>query len=158
MGRSRGTGRMYVSGWFMLMHDRNQYDIVKQLSSDEKFCCCSVTQSCPTLCDPMNYSMPGFPVLHFLPEFAQTHVHWISDGFQPSHSLSPPSPPAFSLSQQQGLFQWVSFLYQVAKVLELQLQHQSCQTNPFRVDFLQDWIDGNFKYDGQDKTDWKVKL
>ena len=55
--------------------------------------CCSVTQLCPTLCNPMNCSMPGFPVLHYLPEFAQTHVHWVGDAIQPSHPLSPPCPP-----------------------------------------------------------------
>ena len=65
----------------------------------------SVAQVCPTLCHPMDYSTPGFPVLHHLLEFAQTHVHGVSDAIQPSHPLSSPSPPAFSLSQQQGLFQ-----------------------------------------------------
>ena len=70
--------------------------------------CCSFTQSCLTLCHPMDCSTRGFPVLHYLLEFAQTHVHWISDAIQPSHSLSSPSPPAFNLSQHQGLFQWVS--------------------------------------------------
>ena len=84
--------------------------------------CCSVTKSCPTLCDPMNCSMPGFPVLHHFPEFAQTHVHWVGDAIHPSYPLSPPSPPAISLSQHQGLFQWVTSTCQVAKVLELQLQ------------------------------------
>ena len=67
--------------------------------------CCSVAQSCPTLCDPMGCPMPGFPVLHHLLEFVQTHVHQVSDAIQPSHPLSSPSPPAFSLSQHQGLFQ-----------------------------------------------------
>ena len=79
--------------------------------------CCSVAQLCLTLCYPMNCSMPGFPVLHHLPELAQTPVHWVGDAIQPSHPLSSPSPPAFSLSQNQGLFQWVSSSYQVAKVL-----------------------------------------
>ena len=65
--------------------------------------CCSVTLSCLTLCDPMEYSTPGFPVLHHLPEFAQTHVHRIGDAIQPSHPLSPPSP-ALSLSPHHGLF------------------------------------------------------
>ena len=74
------------------------------------------------LCDPMDVSMPGFPVLHYLPEFAQTHVHWVDDAIQPSHPLPPPSPFAFNHSQHQGLFQWVSSLHQVAKVQELQLQ------------------------------------
>ena len=69
--------------------------------------CCSVTQSYPTLSDPVNRSAPGFPVLHHLLEFAQTHVHWVSDAIQPSHPLLSPSP-AFNLSQHQGLFQWVS--------------------------------------------------
>ena len=96
--------------------------------------CCSVAQLCPTLCDPTNCSTPGFPVLHHLPEFAQTHIHWVSDAIQPSHPLSPPSPPAFSLSQHQGLLQWVCSLHQVAKVLGLQLQHRSFQWI-FRVDF-----------------------
>ena len=67
--------------------------------------CCSVTLSCPTLCDPMDYSAPGFPVLHHLLELAQTHVHRVSDAIQPSHPLFPPFPPAFDLSQHQGLFQ-----------------------------------------------------
>ena len=86
-----------------------------------------------SLCEPMDCSMPGFPVLHYLPEFAQTHVHWVGDAVQPSHHLSSPSPPAFNLSQNQGLFQWVSSSHQLAKVLELQLQHQSFQWI-FRVD------------------------
>ena len=68
----------------------------------------SVAQSCPTLCDPMNCSTSGLPVHHQLPEFTQTHVHWVGDAIQPSHPLSSPSPPAFSLSHHQGLFQWVS--------------------------------------------------
>ena len=68
----------------------------------------SVTQSCPTLCDPMNHSMPGLPVHHKLPEFTQTHVHWVDDAIQPSHPLSSPSPPAPNPSQHQGLFKWVN--------------------------------------------------
>ena len=95
----------------------------------------SVTQSCPTLCDPMNCSMPGLPVHHQLPEFTQTHVHRVGDAIQPSHPLSSPSPPTFNLSQHQGLFQWVNSSHQVAKVLEFQLQHQSFQWI-FRTDFL----------------------
>ena len=88
---------------------------------------CSVTQSCQTLCDPMDYSMPGFPVLPHLQEFAQTHVHSIGNTNQPSHPLSPPSPPALNLSQNQSLFQRVSSSHEVAKVLEFWLQHQSFQ-------------------------------
>ena len=65
----------------------------------------SIAQSCPTLCDPMDCSMPGFPVHHQLPELTQTHVHQVGDAIQPSYPLSFPSPPAFNLSQRQGLFQ-----------------------------------------------------
>ena len=68
-------------------------------------CCCSVTQSCPTLCDPIDCSTPGLPVPYHLPEFAQVHVHCISDAVQPSHPLMPSSPSALNLSQHQGLFQ-----------------------------------------------------
>ena len=71
-------------------------------------CCCSATQSCLTFCHPMDCSIPDFPVLHYLLEFAETHVHSIGDAIQTSHPLSPPSPPSLSLSQHQGLFQWVS--------------------------------------------------
>ena len=77
----------------------------------------SVAQSCPTLCDPMNHSTPGLPVHHQLLEFTQTHVHWVSDAFQPSHPLSSPSSPAPNPSQHQGLFQWVNYSHEVAKVL-----------------------------------------
>ena len=72
------------------------------------YCCCSVTQSCPTLCNPKDCSTPGSPVLHYLLEFAQTHVHWVSDAIQASHPLLLLSPPALNLSQHQGLFQGVS--------------------------------------------------
>ena len=77
----------------------------------------SVTQLYPTLCDPMDCSTPGFPLHHQLPEFAQTPVHRVGDALKPSHLLSSPSPPAFNLPQHQRLFQWVSYSYQVAKVL-----------------------------------------
>ena len=101
----------------------------------------SVAQSCPTLCNPMNRSMPGLPVHHQLPESTQTHVYRVSDAIQPSHPLSSPSPPALNLSQHQGLFQWVSSLHQVAKVLKFQLQYQSFQWTP-RADF-QDGLVGS---------------
>ena len=98
---------------------------------------CSVALSCLTLCDPMDCSTPGFPVHHRLLELAQAHVHWISDAIQPSHPLLSSSPPAFSLSQHQGLFQWVRSLHQLGKLLELQLQ--SFQ-GIFRIEFLLDWL------------------
>ena len=85
----------------------------------------SVSQSYPTLCDPMNCSMPDFTVHHQLPKFAQTHVHRVGNAIQPSHPLLSSSPHALNLSQHQGLFQWVSSSHQVAKILEF--QHQSFQ-------------------------------
>ena len=102
--------------------------------------CCSVTKSSLTLWDPMDRSTPGLPVHHQLLELARTHVHWVSDAIQPSHPLSFPSSPTFNLPQHQGLFQGVSSSQQVAKILELQLQHQSLQwifrTDSFRIDWL----------------------
>ena len=101
---------------------------------------CSVAQSCLTLYNPVDCSMPGLPVPHHLLKFAQVHTHCISDVIQPSHLLIP-SSPALRLSQHQWLFQWVSCSYQMTKILELQLQHQSIQW-VFRVDFLKiDWFD-----------------
>ena len=91
-----------------------------------------------TLCNLMNCSTAGFPFLDYLPEFAQTHIHWVNDSIQPSHPLSPPSPPTLNFSQHQGLFQWVGSSHQVVKVLELQLQYQPFQWM-FRVYFLYDW-------------------
>ena len=88
-----------------------------------------------TLWDRMDCSTPGLSVHHHLPEFTQTHIHWVSDDIQPSHPLSSPSPPALNPSQHQGLLQWVSSSHQVAKVLELQLQHQSFQWI-FRTDLI----------------------
>ena len=101
--------------------------------------CCSVPKSCLDLCDPMDCSPPGFPVLCCLLELAQTPVHWVGDAIQPSYPLSPPSPLAFNLSQHQGPFQWICSSHQVAKVLELQLQHQSFRWI-FRVGFIEDWL------------------
>ena len=104
-------------------------------------CCCSVAKLHLTLCDPMDCSTPGFPVLQYLSEFAQIYVHWVSGVIQLSHPLLHPSPPAFNLFQHQGLFQWVSSLHQVAKVLELQLQHQSFQWILGLISFRIDWFD-----------------
>ena len=101
----------------------------------------SVAQLCLTLCVPMNRSTPGLPVHHQLQESTQTHVHRVSDALQLSHPLSSPSPPALNLSQDQGLFKWVSSPHEVAKVLEFQLQHQSFQWIP-RTDLL------NLKFKG----------
>ena len=100
----------------------------------------SVSQLCPTLCDPMDCSMPGFLVHYQLPEPAQTHVHQVSDVIQLSHPLSSPSPPAFNLSQHQGLFQGVSSLHQVAKYwsfsLSIRLHNVYSGVISFRIDRL----------------------
>ena len=94
----------------------------------------SVAQSCPTLCDPMDCSTPGFPVHCQLLEFTQTHVHWVGDAIQPSHPLSSPSSVAFNLAQHQGLFQWVSSSHQVDKVLRVSASASVLPVN------IQDWF------------------
>ena len=101
----------------------------------------SVAQSRPPLLNPMDHSTPGLLVHHQLLEFTQTHLYWVGNAIQPS-PLSSPSPPAFNLSQHQGLFKWVSSLHQVTKVLEFQLQHQSFQWI-FRTDLLWDGLVGS---------------
>ena len=101
----------------------------------------SVAQPCPTLCDPMDCSMPGLPVHHQLPEFTQTHVHWVGDVIQLSYPLSSPSPPTFNIFQHQGLFKWVSSSHKMAKILEFQLQHQSSNEHPGLISFTMDWLD-----------------
>ena len=118
----------------ILFHSANSVIISVQFSS--------VTQSCLTLCDPMNRSTPGLPVHHQLPESTQTHVHQVGDAIQPSQITLSPSPPALNLSQHQGLFKWVSSLHQVAKVFQFQLQHQSFQWT-LRTDLLQNGLVGS---------------
>ena len=89
----------------------------------------------------MDCSTPGLPIHHQLLEFTHTHVHWVGDAIQPSHPLLSPSPPAFNLSQHQGLFKWVSSSHQVAKVLEFQFQHQSFHEYSGLISFRIDWLD-----------------
>ena len=95
----------------------------------------SVTQSCLTLCNPINCSTPGLPVQYQLLEFTEIHVHWVDDAIQQSHPLLSPSHPTLNLSQHKGLCKWISSSHQVAKVLEYQLQHQSSLWIP-RTDLL----------------------
>jgi len=101
------------------------------------FICCSVSKSCPTLCETMNCSMPGFPALYYLPEFTQTHVHWVGDAIQPSH----PSPPAFNLSQHQGLFQWVGFLHYWPKYWSFSFSINPSSEYSGLISFRIDWFD-----------------
>ena len=100
----------------------------------------SVTQSCPTLCDPMDYSMLGFSVRHQLLEPTQTHVHCVSDAIQPSHPLSSPSPSTFNLSQHQGLFKWVSSLHTAAKVLEFRFSISPSNEYSGLISFRIGWL------------------
>ena len=104
----------------------------------------SVAQSCPTLCNPMDWNTPGFPVCHQLPKPTQTHVLQVSDAIPPSHPLLSPSPPTFNLSQHQGLFQWAGSSHHVAKVLEFQLQQRTLRTSNEHsglISFRMDWLD-----------------
>ena len=116
--------------WFELKDNRNRINweisegeltrpVITGVFSSVQFSL--VAQSCPTLCDPMNHSMPGLPVHHQLPEFTQINIHRVGDAIQPSHPMLSPSPPAPNPSQHQSLFQWVKSSHEVAKVLEFQL-------------------------------------
>ena len=101
----------------------------------------SVTQSFPTLCDPMNRSMSGVIVYHQLPESTQTHVHWVGDAIQPSHPLSSPSPPTFNLSQHQGLFKWVSSSIRWPKYWSFSFSLSPSNEHPGLISFRMDWLD-----------------
>ena len=89
----------------------------------------------------MDSSTPGLPVHHQLPEFTQTHVHWVSDAIQPSHPLSSPSPPDFNLCQHQGLFQWVSSSHEVAKYWSFSFSISPFNEHPGLISFRMDWLD-----------------
>ena len=97
--------------------------------------------TCVWLFGPMNCSTPGFPVLHYLPAFVQTYVHWVNDAIQPSHPLSPPSPLALNLPQHQGLFQWVGSSDQMAKVLELRFNMSPFNEYSGLISFRTDGFD-----------------
>ena len=101
-------------------------------------CCCSVTMSCLTLC---NCNMPCFPVLHCLLEFAQTHVHWVVDAIQSSHPLSSSSPPVLSLSQHQGLFQWVGCLHRWPKYWGFCFSISPSNEYSGLISLRMDWLD-----------------
>ena len=131
----------------VLSHNCLNENIVKCCSSrlirkstPEQAFCCSVTQLCPTLCEPMDCSTPGFPVLHHLLELAQTHVHWVSDAIQPSRPLSPPSPPPLNLSEHQGLFQWVSSS-QLPKYWNFSFNIRPSNEYSGLIYFRMDWLD-----------------
>ena len=98
-------------------------------------------QLCLTLCDPMDCSMPGFPVHHQHLELTQTHVHWVGNAIQPSNPLSSPSPPTFNLSQHQGLFKWVSSSHQVAKYWSFSFSISPSNEYSGLISFTMDWFD-----------------
>ena len=129
--QSKGFSRVFSSS--TIWKDQNTHKHSVQF--------CSVTQSCPTPCDPMNHSMPGLPVYHWLPELTHTHAHWVGDAIQPSHLLSAPSPPALNLSQHQGLFQWVSSLPQEAKYWSFSFNISPSNEHPGLISFRMDWLD-----------------
>ena len=101
----------------------------------------SVIQLCQTLCDPIDCSTSGLPVHHQLPEFTQTHVHWVGDATRPSHPLSPLSPLALNLSQHQGLFKWVSSSHQVAKYWSFSFNISPSNEHSGLISFRMDWLD-----------------
>jgi len=106
-----------------------------------QICHCPVTNLYPALSDHMNASKPGFPVLHYLLEFSQTHVHWVGDAIQPSHPLSPPSPSALNLSQHQGLYQWVDILHQVTKYWSFSFFFSPSSEHSGLISLRIDWFD-----------------
>ena len=99
-----------------------------------------VAQLCPTFCDPMDCNTPGLPVHHQLPKLTHIYVHWVGDAIQPSHPQLSPSPPAFNLSQHQGLFQWVSSSHQVAKGLEFQFNISPSNEYSGLISLRMDWL------------------
>ena len=108
--------------------------------SEQMFQFSSVQSSCPMFCDPVDCSTPVLPVHHQLPEFTQTHVHWVGDAIQPSHPLSSPSSLIFKLSQHQGIFQWVSSSHQVAKGLDFSFCTSPSNEHPGLISFRMHWL------------------
>ena len=105
-------------------------------------CCCSVTKSCPPLCNPMGYSMPRFPVLHHLPEFVQIHIYWVSDAIKTFHPLPLPFPLAFNLSQHQGFFSNELAVYiRWPKYRGFSFNISSFNEYPGKISFRIAWID-----------------
>ena len=101
----------------------------------------SVAQSCPTLCNPMDCSTPGFPVHHQLPEFTQTHVYHVSDAVQPSHTLSSPSPPAFNLSQHQSFSNESALCIRWPKCWSFSFSISPSNEHSGLISFRMDWLD-----------------
>ena len=119
------------------------YSLMKKhtnVYSDKLFQFSSVTQSCPTLCDPKDCSTSGLPVHHQLLEFTQTHVHWVGDAIQSSHPLLPPSPPALNLSQHKGLLKWVSSRIRWPKYWSFSFNISPSKESSGLISFRMDWL------------------
>ena len=119
---------------------RCQQNFIYFRSSKRECCCCSVTKSCPTLCDPMDCSILGFPVLHYLPEFAQTHVHWVSDAIQPSHPL-PSSAFTFNPSQHPVLSNKSALCIRLPKYWSFNFSISLSNVHSGLISFRIDWFD-----------------
>ena len=123
-----------------------EYSVMTSMVKESKksgymYCYFSVSKFCPTLCDPMDYSIPGFLVLHYLLEFAQTHVLWIGDAFQPSHPLLPPSPPVLNLFQHQGLFSESALCIRWPKYWSFSFSSSPSNEYSGLISFRFDWFD-----------------
>ena len=117
MHRTDELWGLYVKWNKLVTHKKNKHCMIPLIW--DTYYCCSVTQLCPTLWNPIDWSIPVLPVLYHLPEFAQVHVHCIGDAVQPSHPLMPSFPSSLNLFQHQGLFKWVVCSHQITKILEL---------------------------------------
>ena len=120
---------------------RCQQNFIYFRASKRECCCCSVTKSCPNLCDPMDCSILGFPVLHYLPEFAQTHVHWVSDAIQPSHPLPSSSAFAFNPSQHPGLSNKSALCIRLPKYWSFNFSISLSNKHSGLISFRIDWFD-----------------
>ena len=131
------TSKRSWTRWKILASSYLTLNIFWNFGPDNVFS--SFSKSCLSLCDPMDWSTPGFPVHHQRLELAQTHIHRVSDAIQPSHPLSSPSP-AFNLSQYQGLFQWVSSSHQVESIGASASANRPSNEYSGLVSFRTDWI------------------
>ena len=120
---------------------RCQQNFIYFRASKRECCCCSVTKSCPNLCDPMDCSILGFPVLHYLPEFAQTHVHWVSDAIQPSHPLPSSSAFTFNPSQHPGLSNKSALCIRLPKYWSFNFSISLSNKHSGLISFRIDWFD-----------------
>ena len=130
-----GRQRLNKSLWIIKLNNQKQCRVPREHMTSCCWCC-SVPKSCLTFSIPM----PGFPVLHYILEFAQSPIHWVGDATQPAHLLSHPSPPDLNLSQHRSLFQWVSSLNQVAKVLSFSFSISPSNKYSWLISFRITWL------------------